>query len=77
MFPAHTLVSQDGITAVADPEPTLHTSSTAKAYAHILRDFINQSSLPAWDKRMVPSNGFWRLVIVREASFSIQHLTCS
>lgn len=59
-------LAQDGITAVADPEPTLHTSATAKAYAHILRDFINRSDLPAWDKRTVPSNGFWRLVVVRE-----------
>lgn len=70
------LSPQDGITAVADPEPTLHTSSTAKAYAHILRDFINQSNLPAWDKRMVPSNGFWRLVVVREVSYSDQQCTC-
>ncbi|KAG1657163.1 hypothetical protein FOA52_012278 [Chlamydomonas sp. UWO 241] len=57
----------DGITAVADPSPTRHTSPTAIAYARLVRAYIRlHSRLPAWDKRVAPSFGFWRTLTVRE-----------
>ncbi|GAX84651.1 hypothetical protein CEUSTIGMA_g12072.t1 [Chlamydomonas eustigma] len=60
--------SADGITIIASPSPTPHTSSMAKAYATVVRDYLRsqRSVLPPWDKRRVPSNGFWRSITVRE-----------
>lgn len=57
----------DGITCVADPSPTRHTSAVAKAYAAAAAAYIrDHSKLAAYDKRSGKQGGFWRLVVVRE-----------
>eukprot|EP00201_Polytomella_parva_P021685 CAMPEP_0175047974 /NCGR_PEP_ID=MMETSP0052_2-20121109/5909_1 /TAXON_ID=51329 ORGANISM="Polytomella parva, Strain SAG 63-3" /NCGR_SAMPLE_ID=MMETSP0052_2 /ASSEMBLY_ACC=CAM_ASM_000194 /LENGTH=735 /DNA_ID=CAMNT_0016311941 /DNA_START=3 /DNA_END=2211 /DNA_ORIENTATION=+ len=55
----------DGMTAVADPSPTRHTSRTALAMAAAAQEFLRtQSKLAVYDKRR--QTGFWRLLLVRE-----------
>jgi hypothetical protein len=65
--PRHPAAPQNGITEVADASATRHTSAAALGFASVLREFIRtRSKLPVWDKTATPSQGFWRLLLVRE-----------
>eukprot|EP00798_Chlamydomonas_sp_ICE-L_P031144 gene31144-6284_t len=57
----------EGITAVADPSPCRHLSRPCVRYAMLVKEFIvEHSKMPAWNKRLMPAVGFWRLLNVRE-----------
>ncbi len=60
--------AQDGLTAVAPADETRHTSPEARAFASAMTAFLRErTTLPPWDKRVQPGDGFWRLLLVRNA----------
>lgn len=53
---------QDGITCVASPEPTRHTSLAAVTLAAAATTYIReQSAFAVYDKRN--KEGYWRLLL--------------
>ena len=61
---------KDGHASVAEPSQCPHISPLAKALARSMQTYMRTTSaLPSWDKRV--NAGFWRLLIVREASGTV------
>eukprot|EP01025_Chloroclados_australasicus_P059008 TRINITY_DN744_c0_g2_i1.p1 TRINITY_DN744_c0_g2~~TRINITY_DN744_c0_g2_i1.p1 ORF type:complete len:715 (-),score=108.57 TRINITY_DN744_c0_g2_i1:65-2209(-) len=57
---------KDGITAVAEASGCVNISPISIKFAQIVQQYLREkSNLKPWDKRI--SEGFWRLLIVREA----------
>ncbi|KAL4295407.1 hypothetical protein GQ457_12G029540 [Hibiscus cannabinus] len=55
---------REGVTAVEEPVDCPNVSKIACKYASILQEFLQQSSLPIWNR--FKNTGFWRQLTVRE-----------
>ncbi|ONM19100.1 Zinc finger CCCH domain-containing protein 24 [Zea mays] len=56
--------SQEGVTAVEEPENCPNVSEISCKYAKMFQDFLQSSSFPLWSK--IDNSGFWRQLTVRE-----------
>ncbi|CAN1346489.1 Zinc finger CCCH domain-containing protein 24 [Linum perenne] len=55
---------REGVTAVEEPVDCPNVSSISSKYALIFQEFLQQSSLPLWNR--FKNTGFWRQLTVRE-----------
>ncbi|XP_075093368.1 zinc finger CCCH domain-containing protein 24 isoform X2 [Nicotiana tabacum] len=55
---------REGVTAVEEPVNCPNVSGIACKYAAIFQDFLQQSTLPIWNR--LNNTGFWRQLTVRE-----------
>ncbi|MCD7457410.1 hypothetical protein HAX54_035033 [Datura stramonium] len=55
---------REGVTAVEEPTDCPNVSTVACKYAAILQEFLQQSTLPIWNR--LNNTGFWRQLTVRE-----------
>ncbi|CAN4120321.1 unnamed protein product [Withania somnifera] len=55
---------REGVTAVEDPVDCPNVSRVACKYAAILQEYLQQSTLPIWNR--LNNTGFWRQLTVRE-----------
>ncbi|WMV56042.1 hypothetical protein MTR67_049427 [Solanum verrucosum] len=55
---------RDGVTAVEEPVDCPNVSKVACKYAAIFQEFLQQSTLPIWNR--LNNTGFWRQLTVRE-----------
>lgn len=55
---------REGVTAVEEPTDCPNVSRVASKYAAILQEFLQQSTLPIWNR--LNNTGFWRQLTVRE-----------
>ncbi|XP_049378773.1 zinc finger CCCH domain-containing protein 24 [Solanum stenotomum] len=55
---------RDGVTAVEEPVDCPNVSKVACTYAAIFQEFLQQSTLPIWNR--LNNTGFWRQLTVRE-----------
>ncbi|CAN0898748.1 Zinc finger CCCH domain-containing protein 24 [Linum grandiflorum] len=55
---------REGVTAVEEPVDCPNVSSISLKYALIFQEFLQQSSLPLWNR--FKNTGFWRQLTVRE-----------
>ncbi|PHU03858.1 Zinc finger CCCH domain-containing protein 24 [Capsicum chinense] len=55
---------REGVTAVEEPVDCPNVSEIACKYAAVFQDFLQQSTLPIWNR--LNNTGFWRQLTVRE-----------
>ncbi|XP_004295024.1 PREDICTED: zinc finger CCCH domain-containing protein 24 [Fragaria vesca subsp. vesca] len=55
---------REGVTAVEEPLDCPNVSAISCKFASIFQEFLQQSSLPVWNR--FKNNGFWRQLTVRE-----------